>query len=75
MEALIAAVRAIQALADRRTLALLETPVTQEGSAPTTPRFDTPFMEQLPYDPVSVFMLEIMTSIAVQTGDYIEEIW
>ncbi|QRW03698.1 Sec7 guanine nucleotide exchange factor [Ceratobasidium sp. AG-Ba] len=42
---------------------------------PTTPISTSPPTEQLPYDPTSVFLLEMMVSIAVQTPQHIDEIW
>ncbi|KAI5835636.1 Sec7-domain-containing protein [Schizophyllum commune Tattone D] len=67
LDALIAAVRALEALAHERTVARLKLApedVTEDGK---------PFT--LPYDPASVFLLETMVSIACQAPQYIEETW
>ena len=67
-EALVAAIRAIEALAHDRTIARLRAQSE-----------DVPSLEdeasQLPYDPASVFLLEIMVSITSQAPQYIEELW
>jgi brefeldin A-resistance guanine nucleotide exchange factor 1 len=66
-DALVAAIRAIEALAHERT-------VTKVRSQPEdTPIDDEIF--QLPYDPASVFLLEIMVSITSRAPRYIEELW
>lgn len=71
-EALVSAVRALEALAHERTVARLKQDsddinsnleITLDGSY------------ALPYDPASVFLLETMVSIACQTSDSIEELW
>lgn len=66
VEALVAAIRALEALAHERTVARLK----QESDEPNAPSTNT-----LSYDPVSVFLLEAMVSIACQTPQHIEEVW
>lgn len=71
-DALVAAVRALEALAHERTVARLtqEADEMPQGDAVAQ---DGPYA--LPYDPASVFLLETMVSIASQTPQYIEEVW
>ncbi|KAJ8595613.1 Sec7-domain-containing protein [Rhizopogon salebrosus TDB-379] len=73
-EALVAAIRALEALAHERTI----TKWKQESDELTT-AFNTPSAGDgtftLPYDPASVFLLETMVSIACQTSRYIEDLW
>ncbi|KAG8748165.1 GDP/GTP exchange factor for ARF [Ceratobasidium sp. 414] len=74
--ALVAAMKALQALADRRASLKADPPSRDETQAgPTTPISSSPSNDQLPYDPTSVFLLETMVSIAVQTPAHIDEIW
>ena len=70
MEPLVAAVRALEALAHERTVARLK----QESSDPI---YETAEEQNvvLPYDPVSIFLLETLVSITCQTPDYIEDVW
>jgi len=68
LEALVAAIRALEALAHERTVAKL-----QIHAVDATLIDDQP--SQLPYDPASVFLLEIMVSITSQAPLYIEELW
>ncbi|KAJ3515961.1 hypothetical protein NLJ89_g1417 [Agrocybe chaxingu] len=68
-DALVAAIRALEALAHERTVAKLKIP--SEEAIPPIEDED----RQLPYDPASVFLLEIMVSITSQTPQYIEELW
>jgi len=65
----VAAIRALEALAHERTVAKLQ--INSEDAIP--PIDDQP--TQLPYDPASVFLLEIMVSITSQAPSYIEELW
>lgn len=66
-ESLLASVKALVELADRRTIQPLQLEYEDDDRHdPSRP---------LPYDPASVFLLEIMTSIAVHTPDKLEEIW
>lgn len=69
-EALIAAVRALEALAHERTVARSK----QEFDDNTVPSADG-HHNTLPYDPASVFLLETMVSIACQAPQHIEDIW
>lgn len=76
LPALVAAMKALQALADKRASLKTDPPSRDEMQAgPTTPVSQSPSEEQLPYDPTSVFLLEIMVSIAVHTSAHIEETW
>jgi brefeldin A-resistance guanine nucleotide exchange factor 1 len=68
-EAIVAAVRALEALAHERAVAKLKLQ-TEDNF---TELDDPPYT--LPYDPASVFLLEMMISIASQAPQYIEEIW
>jgi brefeldin A-resistance guanine nucleotide exchange factor 1 len=67
LEALVAAVRALEALAHERTVARLK----QESDEIVA----TDGAYSLPYDPASVFLLEMMVSVACQTPQHIEELW
>ncbi|KAJ6488639.1 hypothetical protein C8R47DRAFT_978394 [Mycena vitilis] len=71
VEALIAAVRALEALAHDRTVARLKQG-SDDGSIPPS-LDDEP--HSLPYDPASVFLLETMVSIVCQTSQYVEDLW
>ncbi|KAG6874307.1 hypothetical protein C0995_001532 [Termitomyces sp. Mi166 len=68
IDALIAAVRALEALAHERTVARLR---QESDDGLTHP--DEAF--SLPYDPASVFFLETMVSILCQAPHQIEELW
>lgn len=68
LEALVAAIRALEALAHERTVAKLQIHAEDMISIDDQPT-------QLPYDPASVFLLEIMVSITSQAPLYIEELW
>lgn len=71
-DALVASVRALEALAHERTVARLKLESddvsSAAGAAPGSPY-------TLPYDPASVFLLETMVSIARQTPQHIEDVW
>lgn len=69
-EALVAAIRALEALAHERTVAKLKQESVDVGPEQTDEESFT-----LPYDPVSIFLLETMVSIACQTPQYIDETW
>lgn len=69
IEALIAAVRALEALAHERTVTKLK----QESDDGNVPMEDEDY--SLPYDPASIFLLETMVSIACHTPQHIEELW
>lgn len=76
LPALVAAIKALQTLADRRvSLSIDSQPKDEAQAGPTTPVSSSPSEDQLPYDPTSVFLLEIMVSIAVHTSEHIEETW
>jgi golgi-specific brefeldin A-resistance guanine nucleotide exchange factor 1 len=68
LEALIAAVRALEALAHERTVAKLKQESDDSHSS-----VDSHY--SLPYDPASVFLLETMISITCHTPQHIEELW
>lgn len=68
-EAMIAAIRALEALAHERTVAKLRL-----QSEDLVPALDED-VYQLPYDPASVFLLETMASIACQAPQYVEDLW
>jgi len=66
---MVAAIRALEALAHERAIAKLKL----QNEEVLTPLDGPPY--QLPYDPASVFLLETMISITCQAPQYIEEIW
>ena len=68
-EALVAAIRALEALAHERTIAKLKIH-SEDMIAPMEG-----YPRQLPYDPASVFLLEIMISITSQAPQYIGDLW
>ncbi|KAK0448274.1 uncharacterized protein EV420DRAFT_1567117 [Desarmillaria tabescens] len=70
LQALVAAIRALEALAHDRTVAKLKQGSDDENFAPQDN--DT---HVLPYDPASIFLLETMVSIACQTPQHIEDLW
>lgn len=78
LEPLLAALRALQSAADRRTdqklRALLE---ETEGTPPASPTPGRAFRHTPPlrYDPATVFLLEMMLSIASQAKQYLEDVW
>ncbi|KAG8947301.1 GDP/GTP exchange factor for ARF [Tulasnella sp. 424] len=74
VEALVAALRALQVLADRRTVDILVDEIITDPVPPANSRAEFP-KEPLPYDPTSVFLLETMVSVACQTKTHIEETW
>ncbi|KAJ8519864.1 hypothetical protein ONZ45_g3215 [Pleurotus djamor] len=69
LEALIAAVRSLEALAHERTVAKFK---QESDDGPLSVDGDE---YALPYDPASVFLLETMVSIACQNPERIDEIW
>ncbi|KAF8184945.1 Sec7-domain-containing protein [Mycena galopus ATCC 62051] len=71
VEALISAVRALEALAHDRTVARLKQGADDDSNHPSSD--DGPY--SLPYDPASVFLLETMVSIACNTSQYMEDLW
>lgn len=76
-DALVAAVRALEALAHERTVARLklEGDETVQNSQYNQPNRNTENQYVLPYDPASVYLLETMVSILRQAPQYIEELW
>ena len=68
-EALVAAVRALEALAHERTITKLKIH-SEDMVAPMDGH-----LRQLSYDPASVFLLEIMVSITSQAPQYIGDLW
>jgi golgi-specific brefeldin A-resistance guanine nucleotide exchange factor 1 len=70
LDALIAAMRALEALAHERTVARLRQELDDINSAAQSGAHQT-----LPYDPVSVFLLEMMVSIACQAALRIDDVW
>ncbi|THH10280.1 hypothetical protein EW145_g1429 [Phellinidium pouzarii] len=75
-DALIAAVRALEALAHERTVARLKQEIddTVPPSSPNPRRGLSP-PQTLSYDPASVFLLEMMVSIVSKTPKCLEETW
>ncbi|KAJ7445765.1 hypothetical protein B0H11DRAFT_2162552 [Mycena galericulata] len=71
VDALVAAVRALEALAHDRTVARLKQGSDDDSSNP----YQDDGSYSLPYDPASVFLLETMVSIACQTSQHIEDLW
>lgn len=69
VEAMVASIRALEALAHERTVAKLK--MQPDENATGTDSRDY----QLPYDPASVFLLETMVSISCHAPQYIEELW
>ncbi|KAF8577240.1 Sec7-domain-containing protein [Ramaria rubella] len=68
LSSLIAALRALHMVADRRAAGRL---AALSAQGPDDGVLDVP----LPYDPASVFLLEMMVSIACQTPQHIEDVW
>jgi brefeldin A-resistance guanine nucleotide exchange factor 1 len=62
---LVAALRSLEALARERLLHEFDDPPSDSGVSP----------QQLPYDPVSVFLLEMMVTIICKTSTHFEELW
>jgi golgi-specific brefeldin A-resistance guanine nucleotide exchange factor 1 len=67
LEAMIAAVRALEALAHERTVARLKQLSDDNGTHQNS--------QVLPYDPASVFLLETMVSLSCQAPQYIQDLW
>ncbi|KAG9049245.1 GDP/GTP exchange factor for ARF [Tulasnella sp. UAMH 9824] len=74
VEGLVAALRALQVLADRRTVDILVDEIITDPVPSANSRTEVP-KAPLPYDPTSVFLLETMVSVACQTKTHIEETW
>jgi brefeldin A-resistance guanine nucleotide exchange factor 1 len=75
LDALIAAVRALEALAHDRTVTRLKQESDDIHTSFNNPSRNSDGHYQLPYDPASVFLLETMVSIVRQTPQHIEELW
>lgn len=73
-EALVAAVRALEALAHERTIARLKQE-SDDVASPYSGAAQIDGVYVLPYDPAAVFLLETMVSIACHTTQCIEELW
>ncbi|EMD38471.1 hypothetical protein CERSUDRAFT_113640 [Gelatoporia subvermispora B] len=71
-EALVAAVRALEALAHERTVARLKQEADDVPSGLNNSQ-SSPY--SLPYDPASVFLLETMISIACHTPQHVDDVW
>ncbi|KAF8350870.1 Sec7-like domain is implicated in guanine nucleotide exchange function [Amanita rubescens] len=67
LEAMTAAVRALEALAHERTVARLKQLSDDIGAFQNS--------QMLPYDPASVFLLETMVSLSCQAPQYIQDLW
>lgn len=75
LEALVAAIRALEALAHERTVTRLKQELEDIHPSFGHGGRNVDGSYQLPYDPASVFLLETMVSILRQTPDHIEELW
>jgi brefeldin A-resistance guanine nucleotide exchange factor 1 len=78
LEPLLAALRALQSAADRRTVQKLRALLEETEGAPLTsspPGRAHRQVQSLRYDPSSVFLLEMMLSIAIQAKRYLEDVW
>ena len=77
LDALAAAVRALEALAHERTVARLklEGDETVQHLQYNQLNRGSEGRYVLPYDPASVYLLETMVSILRQTPQHIEELW
>jgi brefeldin A-resistance guanine nucleotide exchange factor 1 len=73
-EALVAAIRALEALAHERTIARLKQE-SDDVASPYSGASQENGSYMLPYDPAAVFLLEMMVSIACQTPQCIENLW
>ena len=78
LEPLLAALRALQSAADRRTVQKLRASLEESEGTPSTSPSPGRALRQaqsLRYDPASVFLLEMMLSIASQTKQYLVDMW
>lgn len=77
LEALVSAVRALEALAHERTVARLrlEGDEAAQNSQYNQSNRNSEGQYVLPYDPASVFLLETMVSVLRQTPRHIDELW
>lgn len=69
LDALVAAVRALEALAHERTVARLK----QDSEDSNMDHREKAYA--VPYDPASVFLLETMLSIARHAPQHVEDLW
>ncbi|KAF7972108.1 hypothetical protein HWV62_18936 [Athelia sp. TMB] len=74
LEALVAAVRALEALAHERTVARLKQESDEIGNG-FNASTNSEGGYSVPYDPASVFLLETMVSVVCQTPQHVEELW
>ena len=74
-EALVAAVRAIEALAHERTVARLKQEPNEASATQSHAAHPEAFARPQAYDPASMFLLETMVSIACQTPQHIDDLW
>ncbi|KAN0075361.1 hypothetical protein V8E55_011384 [Tylopilus felleus] len=72
--ALVAAIRALEALAHERTIARLKQE-SDDVASPYSGASQGDGIYVLPYDPAAVFLLETMVSIACHTTQCIEDLW
>lgn len=73
-DALVAAIRALEALAHERTIARLKQEFDDGASSYSGASLsDATYV--LPYNPAALFLLESMVSIACHTTQYIEDLW
>jgi len=78
LEPLLAALRALQSAADRRTVQRLKASLEETEGTPSTspsPGRNPRQAQSLRYDPASIFLLEMMLSIASQAKQYLEDVW
>lgn len=77
LDALVTAVRALEALAHERTIARLklEGDETVQNPQYNQSKRNSEGQYVLPYDPASVYLLETMVSILRQAPQHIEELW
>lgn len=71
-QAVVACVRALEALAHERTVARLQQ--ESDDASLGSPRRSTD-LQTLSYDPASMYLLETMISIASKVPQHIEEVW
>lgn len=74
-EALVAAVRAIEALAHERTVARLRQEPSEVSAIQSHAAHAEASIRPQAYDPASMFLLETMVSIACQTPQHIDDLW
>lgn len=75
-EALLPAMHALRALADRQSTMKMANRSNQvDGNGTSTPTQAPMMRGQLPYDPSSVFVLEMLVSVACGAGKMIPDTW